>query len=211
MALTYAELTAHVQDTVEDVFTTEQLRIWTQQTEQKIYNTVQFPDMRKTFSGPLTINDREFTLPDDYVYTHSFAVIDGDSKFHFLINKDVNFIREAYPVETAYGLPKHYANLAAYTFLLGPSPDAAYDVQLNYGYYPESIVTAGTTWLGDVFDTALLNGVLVEAARFIKAEQDMVDLYRSMYMESIAQLKMLAEGKLRQDSYRSGQHRVPVS
>jgi len=211
MALTYSELTQHVQDTIEDVFTATQLKIWTQQVEQKIYSTVQFPDMRKENTGNLTTDDPEFTLPDDYVYTHSFAVVDGDSRYHYLLNKDVNFLREAYPTTAATGLPKHYANSAAYQFVLGPTPDADYDTVLIYGYYPESIVTAGTTWLGDVFDTALFNGVMIEAARFIKAEQDMVDMYNRMYMESIAQLKMLADGKLRQDSYRSGQPRVPVS
>ena len=94
---------------------------------------------------------------------------------------------------------------------MGPTPDISYSVRITYGHYPESIVTAGTTWLGTNYDAALLNGSLVEALRFMKGEADLVQMYDKMYLESIALLKMLGDGKLRQDTYRSGQIRTSVS
>lgn len=145
------------------------------------------------------------------MYSYSLAVVDGSGLYHFLINKDVNFIREAYPSPTSTGLPKHYAYFDEDTFIVGPTPDSGYTVELHYGYYPESIVTAGTTWLGDEFDSALLNGSLLEAARFMKAEQDTIANYEKMYLQSITLLKALGDGKLRADAYRSGQPRFPVS
>ena len=129
----------------------------------------------------------------------------------FLLNKDVNFMREAYPNPTATGLPKHYAYFDDNTFIVGPTPDTGYTSELHYGYYPQSIVTAGTTWLGEEFDSALLNGALIEAIRFMKGEPDIVATYEKMYLQSITLLKALGDGKLREDAYRSGQFRVPVS
>jgi hypothetical protein len=128
-----------------------------------------------------------------------------------LLNKDVNFIREAYPVQTTTGLPKHYANFDDDSFIVGPTPDSGYTMELHYGYYPESIVTAGTTWLGDEFDSALLNGALVEALRFMKGEPDLVQMYERMYVQSLKLLKNLGDGKLRGDTYRSGQPQIPVT
>ena len=144
---------------------------------------------------------------------YSLAVIDTDGEYHYLLNKDVNFIREAYPKNNvaSRGRPKHYANFDDSAFILGPTPDLSYSTELHYGYYPESIVTAGTTWLGNEFDSALLNGALVEAIRFMKGEQDMVALYERLYVQAIGLLKNLGDGKLRQDAYRSGQVRIPVS
>jgi hypothetical protein len=139
------------------------------------------------------------------------AVIDSVGKYNYLLNKDVNYIREAYPIPTSSGIPKCYANFDQNTFILGPTPNLAYSVELHYGYYPESIVTAGTTWLGTEFDTILLNGALVEAIRFMKGEQDMVDLYQKMYLQALTLYKTMGDGKLRQDAYRSGQVRVPVT
>jgi hypothetical protein len=139
------------------------------------------------------------------------AVVDGSGQYHFLLNKDVNFIREAYPAASPGGLPVHYAYFSDGSFMLGPTPDANYVTELNYGHYPTTIVTAGTTYLGDEFDSALLNGALMQAIRFIKGEADMIDLYGKLYAQSMALLKQLGDGRLREDAYRSGQYRQPVT
>jgi hypothetical protein len=207
----YAELKTNIQDICENSFTDEQLAMFTQQAEQKIYNSVQIPALRKNVTANLTAGNKYLALPSDYLYTYSLAVQDADGDYVFLLDKDVNFIREAYPSASATGFPAHYANFDDTAFILGPTPDTAYFTELHYGYYPESIVTAGTTWLGDEFDSALLNGALVEAIRFMKGEQDMVNMYNQMYVLSIGLLKNLGDGKLRGDTYRSGQPKNPVS
>lgn len=204
----YATLCTQVQDICEQTFTDAQLSMFFDNAEQKIYNTVQIPALRKNQTGSLTADNKYLVYPTDFLYPFSLAVIDGDGNYTYLLNKDVNFIREAYPGPTDTGAPKHYAVFDDTAFILGPTPDAAYAVELHYGYYPESIVTAGTTWLGDEFDSALLNGALVEAIRFQKGEPDMVALYQKMYVDAIALLKNLGDGKLREDMYRSGQLRI---
>lgn len=209
--MNYTELKTNIEDICENSFTDDQLAMFTQQAEQKIYNTVQIPALRKNVTGNLTSGIKYLAMPTDFLYSYSLAVIDGSGNYAYLLNKDVNFIREAYPGPSATGLPKHYAYFDDGSFILGPTPDAAYEMELHYGYYPESIVTAGTTWLGDEFDSALLNGALVEAIRFMKGEQDMVNVYSQMYVLAIGLLKNLGDGKLREDTYRSGQVRNPVS
>jgi hypothetical protein len=209
--MNYTELKANIEDICENSFTDAQLAMFTEQAEQKIFNTVQIPALRKNQTGNLTASNKYLATPSDFLWNYSLAVIDGDGAYHFLINKDVNFIREAYPTPTSTGLPKHYAYFDDDTFIVGPTPDANYSVEIHYGYYPESIVTAGTTWLGDDFDSALLNGALVEAIRFMKGEPDLVANYEKLYVQAIALLKNLGDGKLREDAYRSGQVRNPVS
>jgi len=209
--MNYTELKANIKDICENEFSEDALAMFTKQAEQKIYNTVQLPAMRKNQTGTLTINNKYLQIPGDYLYTLSLAVVRANGDYEYLLNKDVNFIREAYPGPTATGLPKHYANFDDTAFILGPTPDAAYSVELHYGYYPESIVTAGTTWLGDEFDSALLNGALIEAIRFMKGEPDIIANYEKLYLQAIGLIKMLGDGKLRQDTYRSGQFRTPVS
>ena len=209
--MNYVELKANIQDICENTFTDAQLAMFTQQAEQKIYNTVQIPALRRNQTGTLTAGNSYLATPSDYLYTFSLAVIDGDGDYMYLLNKDVNFIREAYPSAAATGVPKHYANFNDTAFLLGPTPNAAYAVELHYGYYPESIVTAGTTWLGTEFDSALLNGALIEAIRFMKGEPDLVAMYEKLYVLAIGLLKNLGDGKLRADAYRSGQVRNPIS
>jgi hypothetical protein len=206
----YTELKDNIQQITENTFTDDQLAMFVQQAEQLIYNAVQIPALRRNQTGSLTVANTYLALPSDYLYTYSLAVIDGSGDYHFLLNKDVNFIREAYPRASSTGLPKHYGQFDDDTLIVGPTPDDSYDVELHYGYYPESIVTAGTTWLGEEFDSALLNGSLVEAARFMKSEPDIVAMYDKMYANAMTVLKMLGDGKLRQDSYRSGQVKVPV-
>lgn len=208
--MNYSTLTATIQDICENTFTADLLATFVQQAEQKIYNAVEFPALRKNQVGSTSADIQYLTVPDDYLYPHSLAVIDGNGVYHYLLQKDVNFIRDAYPNPSSTGLPKHYGLFDKDSFILGPTPDAVYSMELHYGYYPESIVTAGTTWLGTNFDSALLNGSLVEALRFMKGEQDLVQMYDKMYMESLTLLKNLADGKLEQDSYRAGQYRQKV-
>ncbi len=209
--MNYTELKTNIEDICENSFTDDQLAMFTQQAEQKIYNSVQIPALRKNVTGTLSINNKYLSTPSDFLWSYSLAVVDGSGNYHFLLNKDVNFMREAYPNPTSTGLPKHYAYFDDNTFIVGPTPDAGYTSELHYGYYPQSIVTAGTTWLGEEFDSALLNGALIEAIRFMKGEQDIVAMYEKLYLQAITLLKGLGDGKLREDAYRSGQFRVPVS
>lgn len=221
--MNYAELTANIQDVIENPFTADQLALFTQQAEQKIYNSVQLANLRKNSTATVTSGNKYLTTPTDFLSVYSLAVVDGDGDFNYLLNKDVNFIREAYPSASTQGLPRYYAIFGPTTtngsppvttnelsLILGPTPDASYTVELHYFYYPESIVTAGTSWLGDNFDSVLLNASLVEAARFIKAEPDIIGFYDKMFMESLALLKNLGDGKQRQDAYRNGQVRTEV-
>tara|TARA_R100000234_G_C4951076_1_gene157355 strand:+ start:36 stop:668 length:633 start_codon:yes stop_codon:yes gene_type:complete len=210
--MTYSQLTANIQDICETTFTSDQLAVFVQQTEQFIYNTVQLPALRKNVTGTVTTGNKYLAVPSDYLYTYSLAVINSDGSYDYLLDKDVNFIREAYPTPTSTGTPKHYANFNDSTFILGPTPSADLTVELHYGYYPESIVTASTLpWLGENFDSALLNGSLVEAIRFMKGEPDMVAMYDKMFGQSLTLLKMLGDGKLRGDTYREGQYTQAVT
>lgn len=193
--------------------------MFTQQAEQKIYNTVQLANLRKNVTGTLTANNKYLAAPNDFLSVYSLAIYPAaGGNYEYLLDKDVNFIRQAYPNPATTGKPKHYAifgpqsnDVNELTFILGPTPDATYAAELHYYYYPESIVTAGETWLGENFDSALLNGSLVEAIRFMKGEADMVKLYQDMYMQAIALLKNLGDGKQRTDTYRDGQTRIKVS
>jgi|TARA_R110000787_G_scaffold32056_5_gene84781 hypothetical protein len=208
--MNYTELKTNIQDVCEDSFTTAQLDLFITQAEERIYNAVQIPALRETSTGVFTASNRFLTAPTDLVWTYSMSVVDSSSDHHTLINKDVNFIREAYPNATTEGLPKHYALFDDSTFIVAPTPNTGYAVQIHYGRYPETIITATTTWLGDNFESVLMNGCLVEAIRFQKGEGDMVQLYQNLYIESLMLLKNLGDGKLRSDVYRSGQPRSKV-
>ena len=208
--MNYTELKTNIEEICELTFTDDQLAMFTKQAEQKIYNAVQIPALRKNVTGTMTASNVYLSVPTDFLYVYSLAVIDGSGNYTFLLNKDVNFVREAYPTSTSTGLPKHYAIFNDDAFILGPTPDSNYSTELHYGYYPESIVTAGTSWLGEEFDSALLNGSLVEAIRFMKGEPDMIALYDKMYVSAMSLLKVLGDGKLRSDTYRSGQARLAV-
>jgi hypothetical protein len=216
--MNYAELCTNIADICENTFTADEYAMFTKQAEQRIYNTVQLANLRKNQIGTVTANNKYLSAPNDFLSTYSLAVVDGSGNYTYLLNKDVNFIREAYPNATATGLPKHYAIfgpqsslVTELSFILGPTPDTTYSVELHYYYYPESIVTAGTTWLGDNFDSALLNGALVEAIRFMKGEQDLVVLYQGLYDKAMLLLKNLGDGKQRMDAYRDGQVRTSVA
>jgi hypothetical protein len=212
--MNYTQLVTAVSDYTENTFETSEMNTFIQQAEQRIYNTVQFPSLRKNVTGTITANNKYLSCPLDYLSTFSLAVVDATGAYEYLLNKDVNFIRQAYPQPTDTAIPKYYAlfgpNSAVaneLSFILGPTPDATYSVELHYFYYPESIVTAGTSWLGDNFDTVLLYGTLVEAYTFMKGEADMMTLYDGKYKEALALAKRLGDGLERSDSYRSGQYR----
>jgi hypothetical protein len=183
-----------------------------QQAEQKIYNTVQIPALRKNVSATTTSSNRYLALPGDFLYAYSMAIYTtAGNVYSFLLYKDVNFMREAYPNPTTTGTPKHYSQWSDGFFILGPTPDAAYNVELYYGHYPTSIVTATNTFLGDDFDSALLNGALIEAVRFQKQEPDVIQNYEKLYLQSITLLKNAYEGRNVTDNYRSGTYKVEVS
>ena len=207
--MNYAELTTNIQDICEQTFTADQLAMFTQQAEQLIFAAVDLPALRKNQTGTTTLNNKYLTMPSNMLYVYSLAVIDASNEYHYLLNKDVSFIREAYPVAATAGLPMHYGIFGDGTFILGPTPDAAYASEIHFAIYPASIVTAGTSYLGTEFDSALLNGALVQAIRFQKGEGDMVAMYDKMYMDAISLLKNLGAGRLETDTFRSGVVRIP--
>jgi hypothetical protein len=228
--MTYTELVTAIQAYTENQFpdtyladgsavtSTQQINRIIEQAEQRIYNSVQFPSLRKNVTGSTATNNKYLSCPGDFLSVYSMAVIDATGAYEYLLNKDVNFIRQAYPTPTDTAIPKYYALFGPTTsgttitnelsFILGPTPDAVYGVELHYYYYPASIVTAGTSWLGDNFDTVLLYGCLVEAYTFMKGEQDLIALYNNKYMEALGLAKRLGDGLERSDAYRNGQARV---
>jgi len=212
MAMTYTELKAAINSYSENSFDTTDIDTFIQQAEQRIFNTVQLPDLRRNQVGNTTSGNKYLTTPSDWLSTYSLAVVDSNNEYTYLINKDVNFIRESFPdTDSAfYGKPEYYAIFDDNTFILGPTPDQNYTVELHYFYYPTSIVTAGTSWLGDNFDTALFYGSLLEAATYLKAEPDVIANYTQRYTEALSMLKQLGDGKDRRDAYRSGQARYEV-
>jgi hypothetical protein len=202
--------------------TTEQINRFIRQAEQRIYNTVQFPSLRRNMTGNIQSGNKYLKAPDDFLAVYSLAVIDATGAYEYLLNKDVNFIRQAYPNPTTdTGIPRYYALFGPaivgssitdeLTFILGPTPNANYSVELHFYYYPESIVDAGTSWLGDNFDTVLLYGTLLEAYIYMKGEADMMAVYEAKYKEALGQAKRLGDGMERQDAYRSGQYRQAVT
>jgi hypothetical protein len=186
--------------------------VFVQLAEERIYNAVFIPAIRKNQIGTLTPSNKYLTLPADWLANFSLAVITPVTNAQsFLIDKDVNFIRECYPDPDDSGVPKYYAIFDKNTLILGPTPDSNYQVELHYYYYPESIVAASTSWLGDNFETVLLYGTLREAYLYMKGEQDMIQYYEQKYQESLGLLKLLGEGKDRRDAFRSGLNRIPVT
>jgi hypothetical protein len=208
--MNYAELTAAVENYTENTFSPTQLATFVKQAEQRIYNTVQLPALRKNSTSNLLAGAKYMNTPIDYLSVFSFAVVSPSGEYTYLLDKDVNFIRAAYPTATGSGLPKYYALWDQDTFIFGPTPDQTYLVELHYFYYPESIVTAGTSWLGDNFDTVLLYGSLIEAAQFMKQDPETMATYVARYGEALGLLKQLGDGKNRQDAYRNGQVRDQI-
>ena len=219
--MNYAALSAAIQAYTENTEAdfVANIPVFVTQAEQRIYNSVQFPSIRKNVTGSMTTSNKYLQCPTDFLAVYSLAVINASGEYEYLLNKDVNFIRQAYPQPTDTGIPKYYAlfgprsdNAAELTFILGPTPDAAYSSELHYYFYPPSISVAPfTSWLGDNFDTVLLYGSLVEAYTYMKGEQDMMLLYNTKYQEALALAKRLGDGMERQDAYRSGQFRQKVT
>lgn len=222
--MNYAALVVAISDYTENTFQTVDVNLFITQAEQRIYNTVQFPSLRKNVTGTLTASNKYLACPDDFLAPYSLAIFPlGGGDYTYLLNKDVNFMREAYPNPTSTGTPKYYGLFGPavsgstisneLTFILGPTPDTTYSAELHYYYYPESITTAssGQTWLGDNFDSVLLYGSLVEAYTYMKGEQDMMALYDAKYKEALNLAKRLGDGMERQDQYRSGQFRQAVT
>jgi len=223
--MNYTELVTAISSYTENQYSVADVNTFITHAEQRIYNTIQFPSLRRNVTGTITANQKYLACPDDFLSVYSMAVFPAGGAYTFLLDKDVNFIREAYPSPTATGKPKYYAlfgpstnsspvvTLNELTFILGPTPDAIYNVELHYFYYPESITISanGQTWLGDNFDSVLLYGSLVEAYTFMKGEQDMMVLYEGKYKEALTLAKRLGDGLERQDAYRSGQYRQPVT
>lgn len=187
-----------------------QINIFIDSAEQRIYNAVQLPAFRRNVTGNFSTGNNYLTVPNDWLSTYSLAVIDGDGNYNYLLNKDVNFIRAAYPSASDSGLPEYYSVFDENSFLVAPTPDQNYQAELHYFYYPPSIVTAGTSWLGDNFDTVLLYGTLLEAHAYMKGETDVLAQYQKRYDDGMRLLKQLGDAKDRQDAYRSGQVRYPV-
>jgi hypothetical protein len=218
--MNYTQLSANIQAYTENTETNfvAEIPVFVQQAEQRIYNSVQFPSIRKNVTGITTTSNKYLACPSDFLAVYSMAVIDGTGSYEYLLNKDVNFIRQAYPQPTDTSIPRYYAlfgpqsaNVDELSFILGPTPDASYTVELHYYYYPPSIVTSSTSWLGDNFDSVLLYASLVEAYTYMKGEPDMMQLYNTKFMEALALAKRLGDGMERQDAYRSGQFRQKVT
>jgi len=219
--MNYTELSNAIQAYTENTEAdfVANIPVFVTQAEQRIYNSVQFPSIRKNVTGSMTTNNKYLQCPTDFLSVFSLAVINASGEYEYLLNKDVNFIRQAYPQPTDTGIPKHYAlfgprsdNAAELTFILGPTPDAAYSSELHYYFYPPSIsISPYTSWLGDNFDTVLLYGSLVEAYTYMKGEVDMMGLYNQKFIEALALAKRLGDGLERQDAYRSGQFRQVVT
>jgi hypothetical protein len=198
---------------------TDQINTFIQQAEERVYNTVQIPSLRKNVTGNCTASNKYLACPNDYLSTYSLAVIDPvTNEYEYLLNKDVNFIRQSYPNPNDTGKPKYYALFGSrlndpneLTFILGPTPDLSYGAELHYFYYPESIVTAGTSWLGDNYSPVLLYGALVEAYTYMKGEADILANYNAKYNEALQQLNRLGTGLERGDSYRDGQAKIKVN
>ena len=210
--MNYTQLVTEIQDYTENTFQTADINTFITQAEQRIYNSVQLPALRKNVTGSLTAGNKYLAIPTNWLSTFSLAVINADNEYLYLLNKDVNFIRQSFPDTDSdfYGEPQYYAVFDNSAFIVGPTPDQSYDVELHYFYYPESITTAGTSWLGDNFSSVLLYGSLLEAYTYMKGEQDVMAEYQKRYDDAMQLLIQLGDGKNRQDAYRSGQVRVPV-
>ena len=218
--MNYTQLVQSIQDYTQNEETSFVSNIpnFVQQAEERINRSIMIPELRKNATASTTADNKYLARPSDFLAVFSLAVIDGDGDYTYLLDKDVNFIRQAYPSPADTGVPAYYALFGPrsdqpteLTFILGPTPDAIYSMELHYFYYPESIVTAGTSWLGDNFDSVLLYGSLIEAYTYLKGDQDMMSQYDMKYKEALLLAKRLGDGLERQDAYRSGQARIPVT
>jgi hypothetical protein len=214
MAWTFTTLKSAIQDYTENTetsFVSNMTNIIVQ-AENRIIKSVELPNFRKNQTGTFTTGNTYLATPTDYLYPYSLAVIDGDSNYNYLMNKDVNFIREAYPASATTGVPKYYAQFDDDFFIVGPTPNSGYTVEIHYFYIPESITAAssGTTWLGTNASEALLYGSLAESYTYMKGEQDILNNYEKRFKEALERLTLESDGYNRKDAYRSGQRRINV-
>ena len=219
--MNYAQLVEAIKGYTENDFpdtvgsggltSTEQINIFIVNAEERIFNTVQLLDLRKNVTGNVTAGNKYLSVPSDWLANFSLAAIHPTTgKYEFLLNKDVSYIRQSFPSPSTTGMPTHYAFFDVDSYILGPTPDTNYEMELHYFYYPQSITEAGTSWLGDNFESVLLYGALLEAYTFMKGEADVIAQYQRRYDEALTMLKQLGEGKNRQDMYRTPQVRYPV-
>jgi len=210
--MNYTELVQAIKDYTENEETTfvSQIPTFVRQAEERIYRSVMIPELRKNATASTSAGNQYLARPSDFLSVFSIAVVDGDGNYNYLLDKDVNFIREAYPTSATQALPQFYGQfdgddtLGSGNFILGPTPDADYTVELHYYFDPPSIVSTGTSWLGDNAEAALLYGCLIEAYTYMKGEADMLNLYEQRYQEALAQLGGVGIRSMR-DNYRDGE------
>ena len=212
MSLTYQQLYDAIQNYTEVDEQTFNANIpnFVRNTEALVNNTVQLPAFRKNVTGEATQLFQYVNIPSDFLSVFSMAVIDNQGGYNYLLQKDVNYIREAYPFPASIGMPKNYGLFSSSAFILGPTPDTNYTLELHYYAAPPSIVDAGVSWLGQNYPSVLLWGSLVEASIFLKGEADMTQNYQAKYDEAMMLLKQLGDGKNREDNFRTEQVRQPV-
>lgn len=208
--MTYDELYASIIDFTESNDTTFVANIPTfvQNTEERIYNTVLIPVLRKNVTGNATANNKYLSCPTDFLSPYEMATVKTDGSYEYMLQKEVSYVRQNYPDPTYTGSPKYYAQFDQNTFILAPTPNDDYAIELHYYYYPESIVTAGTSWVGEYFPMCLLYGALCEANIFLKGEGDMQQNYEKMFQENMALLKNYADGRTRNDNFRLTEPRI---
>tara|TARA_R100001163_G_scaffold60715_1_gene50188 strand:- start:788 stop:1429 length:642 start_codon:yes stop_codon:yes gene_type:complete len=213
MSMTYTDLKNNVEEVTENTFTDAQHKLFTQLAEETLLNAVQIPALRKTdTTSTLTSGTATLTLPSDYLYTYSLAIKSDTNVVTYLVVKDNSFLLEAYPDQDTRGTPKYYAQYEEDKLVVVPTPSSSFSLIHTYGHYPTSLVdSASTTWISENMSSALLNGALVEAARFMKAEPDVVAMYKEQLTNSITLYKQFGDGKLRSDVYRGGQPKVQVN
>lgn len=209
--MTYAELYALVQDylEVDETSFNANIPVFVKLAEEEIYRKVQLKDLRKNTTLVTVAATQYVDTPTDFLASYSMSVID-DSAHTFLIHKDVNFIREAYPNSSTTGVPRFYAEFEDDTFILGPTPDDIYSLELNYLFAPTSIVTSSTSWVGTNAQNALLYGTIYHGYIFLKGEADTIAHYKGKFDEALRDLTVLQEGRNNKDTYRKPNNRMNV-
>lgn len=208
--MNYTELKQAIIDFTESTDPTFEanIPIFVEDTERRIYNSVLIPVLRKNVTGNTTANNKYLACPVDFLAPYELAIISPtDNSYSYALQKDVSFVRQNYPLATYTGVPQYYAQFDDNTFILAPTPGLDYNVELHYYYYPQSIVTAGTSWVGDNFPMCLLYGALCEANMFLKGEADLQQNYEKLFGDNMGLLKNYADGRTRNDNYRAAQPR----
>jgi hypothetical protein len=209
MSFTYDQLKQAIQDYTENDETSfvNNLPVFIRQAEERILKNVQLSLFRKNVSGAMSASNKYLACPSDFLAPFSLSFVDGDSDHQFLEFKDADFVQTFNPDATTTGNPRYYAVFDVDNFILGPTPDSSYAVELHYFYRPASLTAgagSGTTWLSENAEIAMLYGSLMEAYIYMKGEPDMMQQYEKRFMEAIQGMKMLGEAKEVTDEYRTG-------